>query len=619
MFDLSELRSVRWIALGFAALVGLAAQARAQATLAGAAPTPTGDQAAPPDARLISALAALRNYPDPLIDDLLSAARQPDWLSGAAQSLRAGVQPDVADLAPGARESAERLLGVPDAVLIAGANPEALNRVRAAYDESPQRAAALLGHLRQRYAELERSAAHAWQDALERDSSALGEYRQWLSEFSVARQRESTGFVVLRVANPSAYLAAVPSGRALAELRRTAPENLRIALERWEREFGPEQRDRAAQRLESAGATPPGDARYVVDWPAERRQELWTPVQDNIAASGDLIPADLIPPNDQRGDVRLLVALDEHERGWGAPPGLPAPQIAAHSDPIAEGSIPPQTAYADPDAMAAYEPQPYDLPQVEVFETDDAGYLAEVGVDYGTTYVESYPAYGYSYGRSYTYGGYCPPPIVSYGHGYVGHSSGYSLGVSFGHSHGAYCTCRSCSGYSHSTGAVVLYNAANAHAGAHPLYRPSRVSVAGRTPSRTTLLRSGERSITARSFPLAGSTRAAPALRPSGASASAGYVSRSSASPSVRSPSPIGKSSVRSNPVVRTPSAAPRTIQRAPGSSGQTLQRSTPARPSRSISPSSSSRSSSSSVIRSSDRSASPQRAAGSSRSSRRP
>ncbi len=416
------------------------------------------------DPKLLEALSGLRDYPDGLIDDLLNVSRQPGWVQATAQAIREGRQPDVSNLPEGSREAAQRLAGVPDVVLIADGNPAALQSVRAFFDQSPQRASALLGQLRDRYQELDRAAAHGWQDALEHDPVALGQYRDWLNQYSAARQRESSSFAVLRAKNRAAILAAVPSSDVLKELRRTAPDNLRSVLETWERQYGPAARDLAAKSLD--GQIPPAtdDAKFVVEWPTERRSELWMQPSDN-ATDGDLVPAILLPPNDQPGEVRLMAAMDEQERIWGSPAPISTAVAEASPPPAAPETTPsiaPETTEQD---IAAFQPPPTDGYQVETIEPQ-IDYPADVGIDYGTTYVESYVPYSYSYGYpayGYTYGGYYPP--VGYGHSYYYDygSPGFSVGLSFGHhGHGAFCHCANCTGYYHGYHTTVIHNAANA-------------------------------------------------------------------------------------------------------------------------------------------------------------
>ncbi len=301
-----------------------------------AAHAQAGPGAAPAPLRV---LAGVREYPEPVIEALVTLANQPRWAEAAAESVRATGEIGVADpaMSQSARSALDALRPLPDAVVLAVERPRELAALRELRVRDWRRAAEITQQLRDAYRGARDAAAGEWRRRLS-GAAAHAAYGELLHRYCEHQRARNPNFACIEVLDPAYYEVLIPDS-AIVNFAAGAemPSGLRALLADWDREFGAAMID----DLILTGRRP--QAFGQVRSPSPQRdlkagQPQWR--LSGGTAGGRLAPVILQPGTDQPAEARLALALLEHERLWLADDPSPAPIEPA---PLA----PPQPAQDD--------------------------------------------------------------------------------------------------------------------------------------------------------------------------------------------------------------------------------------------------------------------------------
>lgn len=318
------------------------------APIAAMAQSGVGDTPSP-----LRVLAGVRDYPEPVVEALVTLANQPRWAMAASESVRATgeIRVDDPDISQSARTALEALRLLPDAVLLAVERPSELAALRDLRVRDWRRAAELTQQLRDAYRGARNAAAAEWRRRLE-GAALHSAYGELLNLYCEQQRARNPNFACIEVLDPAYYEVLIPDATVVnfaegVEL----PSGLRELLASWDREFG-----NAAIDGRILSGSLRGSFGHAVS-PARPRDSEGGVPQWRVStgtASRRLAPVILQPAVDQPAEARLALALLEHERLWltddPSPPTAPAvlapPHRAEQDGPRAESRSP--TGYEDP-------------------------------------------------------------------------------------------------------------------------------------------------------------------------------------------------------------------------------------------------------------------------------
>lgn len=372
-------------------------------------------------------LAGVRDYPAGVLRALMDLASDPLVLEQIAQTPTILEKPDSAEppIPETLRPAILALRSVPEAAAIAAANPSAVIALRRMYREDAENVAHRLAEMRDGYARAEIASAALWQQVIESDPVALGEYRDLVSQFTREILSKAPNFAVTQVLDRRYYAACPPDAQLLSLLsQRAETQALRRALTGWAQRVGPEKRDTVATR----GGKLPGANDPLAARPPSARAAMWRAIDsgETPPAGADLIPMMLQPAGDLDDTARLARATVEHARLWseisGArrEPAAPAPQVATPRnaapddgmDDLDDGPVvDPSGGYVDTNTHIRYSRDygdPYDS-GTYVYGTGDYGYIWSGYYGFG------YPFFAYGRGSR----AYYPHALCSTLPGYV--------------------------------------------------------------------------------------------------------------------------------------------------------------------------------------------------------
>jgi len=344
-------------------------------------------------------LAGLHGYADAVVAALVRLADHPDVLQDVAEAIEAGREPalDTLNIDLELRESLEVLVRSPGTLRLAALRPDELQLLESLWSVAPEGVMLRLDQLRRAYQQAARSAAHAWQRALEEDPVALGEYRDLLTRYCEAAREADPAFACVRVTDRRYYYACPPD-EALVLYANDAglPPSLYLMLVRWWGEHAPQYVDATVEQTPVFGPVAVDAGDFVYDWPAAERVPLWQPVE---AGAGDralgLVPVILQPPADQPPAARLAWAVAEQARLWSPP----MPAVALQSPDAEPRPVP------DEEEPVVVVEEPIPGPQTarrdEIIYTDVSE--LERRPEVLRRYFRYY--YGYPFGAAY----YCSP------------------------------------------------------------------------------------------------------------------------------------------------------------------------------------------------------------------
>ncbi|MBI5862981.1 MAG: hypothetical protein HZB38_00430 [Planctomycetes bacterium] len=275
--------------------------------------------AAPSDSARV--LAGVREYPDAVVEAMVTLARHPDWLDKAAEQAKskAGVNAGDPAAPDNIRQALRTLAPLPEAILLAAARRDELNILRDLRVEAPQGADVRLRQLRTDYATARREGALRWQQALQENKGALDAYRELLTRFSQKMREQIPNFAVVEVTD-AAYYHVLPPDEILMGFgqQEKAPEQLWKVMTEWYDRFGADRVDEQALNAgEPVSASRAENA--LIDGPAESRKGMFRAGDGKGSGSVGLIPVAIQPLADQPNEARLAYAIAEHERLWSAP------------------------------------------------------------------------------------------------------------------------------------------------------------------------------------------------------------------------------------------------------------------------------------------------------------
>ena len=383
-------------------------------------------------------LAGVREYPTEILEALVTLSADPALLTRLAAELRESQQPPQAPAgaAPEIARAVQTLSNMPEAILIGAGYPEELAELRRTHSQSPRALAARLAQLRERYALAEAEAARAWQRLLERDPLALGDYRDFLTQFCRDREQEYGGFASVEALDRRYYYACPPSDEVvLGMIAESGSDALKQIVEQWAA-HSPQAIDDHVLSGAAPAPTPTGQT-YVTHQPESMRQELWRAQPASDGQGIGLVPVILQPAADQPPGARLAYAVAEHDRLWA----LEGTPDVAPADSYSVAQAPGRRDYGD-DAQDAvlvreedggYAPAPVAqevYAPTYVYTDDDDDYTRYTIVDdypaqsfyFGYSVIAPYACHLYSYpryscyrDRGYYRGAlYCGPRYPSY-------------------------------------------------------------------------------------------------------------------------------------------------------------------------------------------------------------
>lgn len=452
--------TVRWSTLAATMLAACLAsttswgQVAASDLVSAASAPPAGEKLVSPS----RVLSGVRGYPSELIEALATLGGHRDWLDRSASRVRENkpLEFDAADMPADVKTALTKLSRTPELIVIAASHPDEAAMLHSIQTDAPEGGALRLSQLRVAYDMATRKAAAAWQQALESDPVAFGEYRELLTRFCRELARANEGFATVAVTDRAYYGAVLPDEGIMAFAEdQKAPQAISRLLQRWWDDHGKPAVDaEAAAPLE--GRRPSLSAsNSVYELSAADRKGMWKPIPDATKyVEGDslgLVPVILQPPVDQPEEARLAFAINEHARLWSldevdgqddASPPQQAPAIADSGQPApgptSAGGVKEVPAY-DPGTAPREPPQPstvYTQPPVAeeppptvVYRDRDPpvvvyGDDVDVDVDDGVVVIERdddwvtpvyvAPAYGYTYTTVFGYPTYCYPYVSYY-------------------------------------------------------------------------------------------------------------------------------------------------------------------------------------------------------------
>ena len=329
---------VTHITAGLLAFIIAAAPAFAQATPASEA---TGSYYVEPESvstgRLI---AGVREYPPRVLRSLLQLAEEPLVLRQLADE--PGLLERPQDIKPpvssALHDAIRELAAMPAVVSVAADHPEELEALRQVYAESPVETEQDIGQLRADYDYAEAAAAGAWQQVLEQNPAAFGEYQKLVTDFCKAQRQAYPGFPCVQVLAQEYYYACPPNEAIVLYAIENAESSAAMqAIDQWWRSYAPDEID--AQILGESDT--PVDyvlrPEAVAAMPPEQRVSMWAPSAARDAGAAYLIPVIMQPPADMPPEARYARAIAGHARLW-----TPFSPPDAEEQPYAEISVEPE-------------------------------------------------------------------------------------------------------------------------------------------------------------------------------------------------------------------------------------------------------------------------------------
>ena len=359
-------------------------------------------------------LAGMRMYAEPVIGALVQGARDPDALRNAAQTLQSGREPlpEGAAVSIESRQAIELLSRSPDLLLLAADHPDELRTLEVLWSVAPDGVTLRIEQLRSAYTRAASAGAASWQQTIEQDPVALGEYRDLLTRFCRTMRQEVPEFACVRVTDRSYYYACPPTEDLVAFMNEAgfSPALGRVAAAWWS-EFSPQVVDSRLEQMRGFALADAGAVPSIHDIPAEQRKVMWQRAEGNdLGGALGLMPVAMQPLADQPADARVAFAVFEHARLWSPP--VPPLELSAPVDELEPtGGI----------VIAETIPGPLTQREHEWLETELA---YDTPREYAVpSYVGSYGYAGYSpyysgnvYWRDtvfYPYRGYCSDPYQS--------------------------------------------------------------------------------------------------------------------------------------------------------------------------------------------------------------
>ncbi len=344
-------------------------------------------------------LAGLRGYADSVLGAMAQLAEHPDVLEDVAEAIEAGTEPapDAVDVDPEVRDALGILARSPGVLLLTASRPDELQLLHSLWSVAPEGVALRLEQLRGAYQQAARSAAHDWQQALENDPVALGEYRDLLTRYCQAAREANPAFACVRVTDRRYYYACPPD-EALVLYANDAglPPSLYFMLARWWGEHAPQYVDATVEQARVFGPVAVDASDFVYDWPAAERVPLWQPVETGARDRAlGLVPVILQPPADQPPAARLAWAVAEQARLWSPP----MPAVALQSPDSEPRPVPDE----EEPVVVVEEP----IPGPQTARRDEIIYADVSELERRPEVLRRYTRYyyGYPFGAAY----YCSP------------------------------------------------------------------------------------------------------------------------------------------------------------------------------------------------------------------
>ncbi len=415
------------------------------------------------DSESLRILAGVREYPDPVLNALLSLSTAPEIVTKVAADPNLLEKLDQIQPPPSSevRAALELLRAAPDAVQIAAAGGPELARLRALFETNGSAADTQLRALRVGYMKAAGESAAAWQRLLQSDPVAFGQYRDYVSAFCKDAIEQDANFPVVHVVQSDYYFACPPNEILMNRAQsQPPPPQLARLMDRWWSEFGPDAAEEQLLIEPAVMASRQPVEGAVISLDPDRRRAMWAASKPGSGAVG-MAPVVMQPLLDQPNDARLAFAAYEHGRLWLAPIEAaepPAPIAAATPsqtdtpDPAAASSDGRGAAVAVDDMPApapqAYDPEPPAAGGVTYTAPPEGAPAYPVGEPVVQEYVEETtevaypdPVYGEAvypepvYVRpTYVAPTYVAPTIVTpaYYDSYFGGGLSYYRGSSFG-------------------------------------------------------------------------------------------------------------------------------------------------------------------------------------------
>lgn len=345
------------------------------------------------DSESLRILAGVREYPDPVLNALLSLSTAPDIVTKVAADPSLLDKLDQIQPAPSSevRAALELLRAAPDAVQIAAAGGPELARLRALFETNGSAADTQLRALRVGYMKAAGESAAAWQRLLQSDPVAFGQYRDYVTAFCKEALEQDANFPVVHVVQSDYYFACPPNEILMNRAQsQPPPPQLARLMDRWWSEFGPQAAEEQLLNEPAVIAGRPPVEGAVISLDPDRRRAMWAASKPGSGAVG-MVPVVMQPLLDQPNDARLAFAAYEHGRLWLAPVDAPEPPAPiAASTPVQSYTPAPDAADATSDdggAAVAVDDMPAPVPQSHDPESPAGG-----GVTY-TAPPEGAPAF----------------------------------------------------------------------------------------------------------------------------------------------------------------------------------------------------------------------------------
>lgn len=342
-------------------------------------------------------MASVRNYPPNVVDALIALADRPEVLRRGAENPEAVWGDPRLDNA--ARIALLELSTYPGLISIAADGAAQLRRLAALQARSSERFAERVSQLREQYENHTRNAAAQWQRILDRDSAALGEYRELLTAFCEFQKQRFADFPFVAARSRAYYLACPPDEAVLAfAAQNGVSETLGRVLERWAADYSPAALDERI--LENGEDTRGPRADEVLPYlPAARRAGMWCAETSPDDLTIGLIPVMLQPAGDQPLEARNARLAAETARLWSEDA---APVVRQDDRSIAHGERRFLTSDATSPAVSRGVAPP---PQTDELDVEGIGWpgaasravdISSLRSDPWTPYTEVVPSEGYS-------------------------------------------------------------------------------------------------------------------------------------------------------------------------------------------------------------------------------
>lgn len=404
-------------------------------------------------------MAGVREYHSGVFDSIAKLAGDIDLLRRTAANPEVAAMDNTLD--SGTQAGLRELAAYPGLLSIIADSPERVSKLTELMERSRERFFERLDRLRMEYDAYARASSGAWQQLLDQDSAALGEYRSLLNDYCEAQRQRFADFPFVVVKSRAYYLACPPDETLLAfAAQRGVGDSLGRVFDRWAADFSPAAIDAAVLENGETVRSPREDD-LLAYLPPERRADMWSLPGAGESELIGLMPVIMQPRGDQPEEAKRAKRAAETARLWSPPVptnretrtvprddiayGTESGRLPIGEDDYLDGNAPeiagdalPSTDSLDDREVSALQSNPW-TPYTELtpdnYGDDDAGYESRSYASsnrgyyddgwYGGTYIDVGPTV--YYGRTRYYSSYscgvpsyygcapiaaCPPVVV---------------------------------------------------------------------------------------------------------------------------------------------------------------------------------------------------------------